>query len=119
MFDEASSRGMLLNNLPIKDNHMVTLDAADKDREEFAREVKELHKRPSKYKSLLDPQSPAQIFRCLRRVELSDDLTRYLEAVKNGLDRIEQREVDSSFASDHSLRVVGSYNMESSTFFEN
>lgn len=46
---------MLLNNLPIKDNHMVTLDAADRDRDEMAREVIELHKRPSKFKSLLDP----------------------------------------------------------------
>lgn len=27
MFDEASAKGMLLNNLVIKDNHMITLDS--------------------------------------------------------------------------------------------
>lgn len=111
---------MLLNNLPIKDNHMITLDAADVDREEMAREVSELLRRPSKYKTLLEPRSAAQMFRCLKRQELSDDLARFLDEVKNGPDRNERRELDSSFAtSNQSLRIVGSYNIEASTLFEN
>jgi hypothetical protein len=42
LFDEASARGMLLNNLPVNFNHLISLDAAARDSEFVRKETQDL-----------------------------------------------------------------------------
>ena len=81
MFDEASAKGMLLNNLVIKDNHMITLDSGQQDKQALKKEVKELQALPPRWKQLVGSES-SEMQRGLRRKEISDHLTAFLAEVR-------------------------------------
>lgn len=61
MFDETSSKGMLLNNLLINPNHMLTLDSQDQNREFIRQDAKQIPKAIKTYKDMIKKESLVEL----------------------------------------------------------
>jgi hypothetical protein len=97
LFDEASSRGLLLNNLPINTNHLLSLDATAKDSALVVQETNEMQEKPTKsylkYVTGGDKANVERIWKTLETLDLCPGFKGRINDIINGGLPEEQEEV--------------------------